>query len=140
MVSAAEFASTLRQARRLGSVTSYLPGAGKLSDPVQSANLQQYEQIIGCAFHTAASWRVCSSSSASVLRVIRQELHSVPLEHTIDSLDVDTQTPYMQQFQCTHFFVQGNVRGGEGGPDTLRHSRPSARGAGQRLQRRPGGF
>lgn len=41
-----EFASTLRQARRLGSVTSYLPGAGKLSDPVQSANLLQYERII----------------------------------------------------------------------------------------------
>ena len=42
----AEFASTLKQARRLGSVTNYLPGAGKLADSVQSANLQQYEVII----------------------------------------------------------------------------------------------
>jgi len=31
----------------LGSVTSYLPGSAKLSDSVQSANLQQYETIIG---------------------------------------------------------------------------------------------
>lgn len=58
---AAEFASTLRQARRLGSVTSYLPGAGKLSDPVQSANLQQYELIIGCA-HLSLVCHACYSA------------------------------------------------------------------------------
>lgn len=74
-----KFASTLRQARRLGSVTSYLPGAGKLSDPVQSANLQQYEQIVGAmsaedkadplGMGSTGRQRVAQASGCSVAQV-----------------------------------------------------------------------
>lgn len=74
-----KFASTLRQARRLGSVTSYLPGAGKLSDPVQNANLLQYERIIEAMsaedkadpsrLGAAARQRVAQASDCTVAQV-----------------------------------------------------------------------
>ena len=43
----AEYAATLKQARRIGGLAELVPGARSMSDPVSKGNLRLYEDIIG---------------------------------------------------------------------------------------------
>ena len=50
----ADYAATLKQARRIGGLAALVPGVRSMTDPVQKGNLRLYEEIIGCAFYCRA--------------------------------------------------------------------------------------